>query len=177
VATDGNLLPETVSVDGLVITPAQRSDLRIDFSTFEPGQRVQLLAADTFVESGSPSSLTLDAKTAATFVIEDSDPVPGNVPTALGRPPAFGPDDAVNRDAPKQGTLSTRRAAHWINDTQWEGRVAADVETVKANTVELWEIVNQSPMPIPCTSTAKLSGSCRERGTTTALLTRNFLVT
>ena len=149
VATDGNLLPETVSVDGVVITPAQRSDLWIDFSTFEPGQRVQLLAADAFVESGNPSSLTLDAKTAATFVIEDTDPMPGALPTTLGRPPVFGPDDAVNRDAPKQFILSTRRAAHWINDTQWEGRVAVDVETVKANTVELWEFVNQSPMAHP----------------------------
>lgn len=88
-ATDGNLLPETVSVDGLVITPG--SDLWIDFSTFEPGARVQLLAADTFVESGSPLGLTLDA--------------------------------------PKQFILSTRRAAHWINNTQWEERVVTDVES------------------------------------------------
>lgn len=149
VATDGNLLPETVTVDGLVVTPAQRSDLWIDFSTFEPGEHVELLTADTFVGAGGRSGMTLDSRTAATFVIEDTDPAPGTVPTTLGRPPTFGPDDAVNRDAPKQFILSTRRAAHRINDTQWEGRVVTDVETVEANTVELWEFVNQSPMPHP----------------------------
>lgn len=52
IATDGSLLPEAVAVDGLVITPAQRTDLWIDFSSFEPGQRVELLSADTFVEAG-----------------------------------------------------------------------------------------------------------------------------
>ena len=57
--------------------------------------------------------------------------------------------DAVNRDSPKQMTLSTRRAAHWINNLQWEGREATDVETVSANTIELWEFINQSPMAHP----------------------------
>ena len=146
VATDGHLLPETVTVGGVVLTPAQRSDLWVDFSQFPAGESVQLLVADTFVEG---FGLNLDHRVATTFVIEDTEPSPGTPPTALGAEPSFGPDDAVNQDDPKQFVLSTRQAAHWINDTQWEGRVVTDLETVEANTVELWEFVNQSPIAHP----------------------------
>ena len=55
----------------------------------------------------------------------------------------------MNAAAPKQFVLSTRQAAHWINDRQWAERSVTDVETVGANTTELWEFVNRSPMPHP----------------------------
>jgi FtsP/CotA-like multicopper oxidase with cupredoxin domain len=159
VATDGNLLPEAVDVDGLVLTPAQRTDVWVDFSSFEPGQRLELLSADTFIESGSMmgsgmgnqmgSDLELDSVVAATFVVTDSEPSPGSLPDSLGPTPSFGVADAVNAGDPKEITLSTRQARHWINNAQWEGREASDLETVAANTVELWEFVNQSPMAHP----------------------------
>lgn len=163
VATDGTLLPEAVDVEGLVITPAQRSDLWVDFSSFEPGQKIELLSADTFIESGSMmgagmgngmgnqigSELDLDASVAVTFVVIESEPSPGSRPGTLGVPPTFSADDAVNVDAPKQLALTTRRASHWINNRQWEGREVTELETVSANTVELWEFVNQSPMAHP----------------------------
>ncbi len=159
IAIDGTLLPEATAVDGLMLTPAQRTDLWVDFSTFEPGQNVELLSADTFIESGSmmgngmgnqtESDLDLDPSVAATFIVTDSEPSPGSLPDSLGTAPGFGAADAVNPSAPKEMILSTRRAAHWINNDQWEGRVASDVETVTANTVELWEFVNQSPMAHP----------------------------
>ncbi len=69
--------------------------------------------------------------------------------TGFACEPDFGPADAVNPSSPKQLTLSTRRMAHWINNLQWEGRSAVELETVAANTVELWEFVNQSPMAHP----------------------------
>ena len=159
IATDGTLLPQATDVEGLVITPAQRTDLWVDFSAFEPGQQLELLSSDTFIESGSMmgngmgvqmgSNLDLDPSVAATFLVIDSDRSPGSLPDSLGTPPTFGVADAVNRDSPKQMTLSTRRASHWINNRQWEGREATDVETVNANTVELWEFINQSPMAHP----------------------------
>ena len=161
IATDGALLPEAVSVDGLVITPAQRTDLWVDFSGFEPGERIDLLSADTFVEAGAMmggggggnqgggSDLSLDSQVAATFVVTESDAAPGNVPTDLGTAPAFGAADAVNASDPKEFVLSTRRAAHWINDQRWEGRTANEIENVTADEVELWEFVSRSPMPHP----------------------------
>jgi FtsP/CotA-like multicopper oxidase with cupredoxin domain len=160
IATDGYLLPEAVDVDGLVITPAQRTDLWVDFSGFEPGQRIDLLSADTFIESGAmmgqgmgnrggASELNLDPQVAATFVVAESEPAPGVIPSPLGTAPTFGPGDAVNASSPKQFTLSTRRATHWINGAQWEGRNVSEIETAAANTVELWEFVSNSPMPHP----------------------------
>ncbi|MEA1902162.1 MAG: multicopper oxidase domain-containing protein, partial [Actinomycetota bacterium] len=161
VAADGSLLPEAVTVDGLVLTPAQRTDIWVDFSRFEPGERVELRAADTFVESaammgggmggtGSDNSgIALAAKVAATFIVEDTPSISGEPPSPLGQEPDFGPEDAVNADSPKEFVLSTRRAAHWINGTRWEGRSVSDLETVKSDTVELWEFVNLSPMAHP----------------------------
>lgn len=159
IATDGILLAEASEVSGLVMTPAQRTDLWVDFSTLEPGQQLELLSSNTFIESGSMmgngmgnqagSDLVLDPLVAATFVVVDSEATPGSFPDSLGTPPTFGPADAVNVDAPKQFTLSTRRASHWINNRQWQGREATDVETVSANTVELWEFINQSLMAHP----------------------------
>lgn len=163
VATDGTLLPEAETLDAVVLTPAQRTDLWVDFSSFEPGDRIELLSADTFVEAGPATGagignqsggqaepvLALNPWRAATFAVVDSVPKPGLAPTSLGAKASFGPGDAVNPDAPKQFTLSTRRRAHWMNGRQWEGRVATDAETVKAGTVELWEFVNHSPMAHP----------------------------
>lgn len=162
VATDGHLLPQTVTTPGIVLTPAQRTDLWINFAEFTTGDRIELLVADTFVESvgmmgqgmgadddmGS-ADINFDAKVVATFIVSEGDADLASVPTKLGADPAFSASDAVNVDAPKQFVLSTRRAAHWINDTQWEGRKSSAQETVQANTVELWEFVNQSPMPHP----------------------------
>lgn len=171
IATDGTLLGEAVQLDGVVLTPAQRTDLWLDFSTLKPGDRLEMQGADTFVEAGMMmggggrragagtemeggrggmgSSLDLDARTVATFVVADSPAKPGSLPLSLGRAPTFGPGDAVNAQAPKQFTLSTRQRAHFINDSQWEGRVASAVETVGSDTVELWEFVNYSPMVHP----------------------------
>jgi FtsP/CotA-like multicopper oxidase with cupredoxin domain len=169
VATDGHLLPEAVSVPGLVLTPAQRSDLWIDFSSFEAGDRIELLAADTFVEGpmgpgpmggggmgdggmaggGMGGELVLDHRVAATFVVADTPAEPGTAPASLGGVVDVDQAVAVNADSPRQFVLSTRRAAHWINGTQWEGRIASEEETVEFGTTELWDIVNISPLAHP----------------------------
>lgn len=147
IATDGSLLPEPVTVPGLVITPAQRTDIWVDFSAVKPGTSIELTAADLFVEGGAAP--ILDGGVAATFNVIDSSASPSSLPSSLGPEPDFGADDAVNRSSPKEFTLSTRRMAHWINGLQWEGRTVVELETVAANTVELWEFVNQSPMAHP----------------------------
>lgn len=149
IATDGSLLPEPITAPGLVITPAQRTDIWVDFSAFEPGTTIELRAADLFVENGAGGVPELDGAVAVTFRVVDSPAAPGSLPSVLGTEPDFGAADAVNPSSPKQFTLSTRRMAHWINGLQWEGRSAVELETVAANTVELWEFVNQSPMAHP----------------------------
>jgi blue copper oxidase len=168
VATDGHLLAQTAMVDRLVLTPAQRSDVWIDFSRFEPGQRVQLLSADLFVESGAfmgagsgagpgagmggmgaAAPLQLEPIVAATFVIAGGDAAPGIAPTALAAVPTLSEADASNPASPKEFVLTSRQAAHWINGLQWQERQVTPLETVEAGGVEVWEFVNRSPMPHP----------------------------
>lgn len=149
IATDGSLLPEPVTAPGLVITPAQRTDIWVDFSSFEAGTTIELNAADLFIEFGARTTPELTGDVVATFGVIDSPAAPGSLPTSLGSEPDFGSDDAVNPSSPKQFTLSTRRMAHWINNLEWSGRSAVELETVAANSVEIWEFINQSPMPHP----------------------------
>lgn len=146
-ATDGIYVPETSEMPALVLTPAQRSDIWIDFSNLEAGTRFELLSTDTFVEGGS--SIGSSGEVVASFTVEDSEPQPRSRPAALGAALAFGAADTVNQASPKQFVLSTRQAAHWINQTHWEGRAANDLETVQSNTIELWEFVNTSPLAHP----------------------------
>lgn len=161
VATDGVLLPDAVRVPGLVLTPAQRSDLWIDFSSARPGDRIELLTAPTFVVGGgmgmmmrgmgaaADEALPLPTAVAATFVVGDDAPEPGTPPSRLGAPPALAESDAVNAEAPKEFVLTMAHMSHRINGRQWEGLVADELETVRAGTVELWEFVNRSPMAHP----------------------------
>lgn len=168
VATDGGLLPEVANVPGLVLTPAQRSDLWIDFSSYEPGQQIDLLTAGTFVEVpgmmggggkgnggmgrggiGGGAALTLNPKVAMSFVVADGPAEPGEVPQGLAGQVTIEPSEAVDTDTPRVFELMTRQASHWINGMQWEGRTAAEWETVAFGTTEIWEFVNLSPMAHP----------------------------
>jgi len=186
-ATDGCLLPEARRLSSLVLTPAQRADLWIDFSRFAAGTRVTLESAEVFVESMggmggggmSPGGgaggggmgpggrgqgqrgggmdgmdmgqegLVLEHRAATTFVVRDSPSQPGSAPLVLGGIVDVDPSAAVNRDAPKPFVLSTRQGTHWIDDRQWEGRVASELETARFGTIELWEFINRSPMIHP----------------------------
>jgi len=169
IATDGAMLPEALTVTALVLTPAQRSDVWIDFSGEAPGTRIELLAADTFTETGMggggmgggmgggtgasggavDAPLTLDHRVAATFVVGDGPSSPAAAPAALGTVRDIDPATAVNAAAPKSFVLSTQMMTHLINGLQWEGKVATELETVRAGTVELWEFENRSPMAHP----------------------------
>ncbi|MEZ5227929.1 MAG: multicopper oxidase domain-containing protein [Acidimicrobiales bacterium] len=143
-----------------MLTPAQRTDLWVDFSASAPA-RVSNSDSPTHssragwawgggmgMVSSTDTTLALDGEVAVTFVVADGDPTPGTRPTSLSEIPSI-IEQAVNPDSPKVFELSTFRAAHWINDAQWEGRTATELETVKAGSVERWEFVNRSPLPHP----------------------------
>ena len=169
VATDGNLLPSAQRVPALVLTPAQRGDVWIDFSGVAPGTRIELLAADTFVESGGmgggmgagmgggmgggtgagSTALVLDHRVAATFVVDGTEPVASSEPSALGGPAGPDPAEAADPSAVTSFVLSTRMGTHLINDRQWDGRNVTAGETVRAGTVVVWEFENRSPMAHP----------------------------
>jgi FtsP/CotA-like multicopper oxidase with cupredoxin domain len=155
-----------VRVDQVVLTPAQRVDVWMDFSTFAAGARPQLLSADLAVESAAmggmggmggmgaggaaSSSLTLDPRVAATFVVAEGDARPGTAPVVLGPRPTVSVADAVNANAPKQVMLATQgMMTHTINGRTWQDRSVTPAETVTAGTTEVWELVNNSPMPHP----------------------------
>jgi blue copper oxidase len=178
-ATDGHLLPEALDVPALLLAPAQRADLWVDFSSASVGDRIELRSADTFVMGamggmgggtggmgpgsggagrsggmgdgmgGDEHGLELHHEVAMSFVVVDSASEPGVRPGRLGGIVDIDPDAAVNAARPKEFVLSTRQGTHWIDGRQWEGRVASELETVTFGTVEVWDFVNASPMAHP----------------------------
>jgi hypothetical protein len=157
-ATDGRLLERPIATSQVVLAPAQRADLWVDFAAVPDGGRVDLRSADLFTTGAPLGDLDAAARTAATFVA--TGPArPATLPPVLGKRAGLVARDAVNAARPKQFVLSTRRMAHWINDATWNERNVTALETVKAGSVELWEFVNRSRCPTRCTSMARRSAS------------------
>lgn len=147
-ATDGHLLERPVTTPQLVLTPAQRADVWVDFAGISDKGRLELRSANLFTTGEPLGDLDAKASTVATFVATGA-AKPGRVPTSLAAAGSVKLSSPTNASRPKQFVLSTRRMAHWINDTVWNERNVTSNETVKAGTVELWEFVNRSPMPHP----------------------------
>lgn len=101
------------------------------------------------MDGGMDGELRLDHRVAATFLVTDSPARPGTAPSTLGGRIDIDASAAVNVGAPKEFVLSTRRGSHWINDRQWEGQIASELETAAFGTIELWDFVNRSPMIHP----------------------------
>ncbi|HQU16331.1 MAG: hypothetical protein B7Z66_09550 [Chromatiales bacterium 21-64-14] len=60
IANDGNLLEEPVEVSSIVMGPANRYDVVIDFSRYRPGQSVELLNVMEHINGMGPSGRRLD---------------------------------------------------------------------------------------------------------------------
>jgi FtsP/CotA-like multicopper oxidase with cupredoxin domain len=66
------------------------------------------------------------------------------LPTTLSRIVRYRLEDAVNRDTPRQVALSLRGMEWRLNGRTFEMDAVAPEEIVKLDTLELWEIVNET---------------------------------
>ena len=66
------------------------------------------------------------------------------LPTTLSRIERFRLEDAVNRDNPRPVALSLRGMEWRINGRTYEMDAVAPEEIVRLNTLELWEIINET---------------------------------
>lgn len=144
ISNDGNLLPRSVTVDGVLVTVSERMDVVIDFSEFTPGTSIYLENRLEQEDGRGPTGRTLAAGE-GDRVLRFDVVLPPVSDHSLPPPYAF---YKVHRPTPAE--LETAHVRTWLFDRisgQWSvnGRFF-DGETVRADptegTGEIWILEN-----------------------------------
>lgn len=95
IGTDGGFLPEPVELDSLLLAPAERADILVDFSNITPGTKITLLnsANAPFPDGDVPDPDTTGQIMRFTIPFSACDRIrPGELPKKLNHIPALTPD-------------------------------------------------------------------------------------
>lgn len=152
IATDGGLLEQAVQRNYVMLAPGERVELWADFSGRESGAMMQLRSLQfSGAEMGMGGGQVLP--NGATFTVMNvrvvgrtSEPSPP--PTRLSTISRYRIEDAVNRNTPRSFAVSMGMASggmRWLlNGRAYQETEVAANETVRLNTTEVWELVNNS---------------------------------
>ena len=156
IATDGRLLARPVERKYLMLAPGERVDVWADFSKLKVGTELTLnsLAFSGAENAGGMGNMgqmgTRDNAPALgaamplyTIKIEREEKETRRLPNQLASLSLLRPQDAVNANNPRPVTLSLGGMRWQLNDLPFEMNTATPEETVKLNTIEQWEIINQ----------------------------------
>jgi FtsP/CotA-like multicopper oxidase with cupredoxin domain len=162
IATDGGLLAKPVRRPYVVLGPGERVELWADFSRLGPRGEATL---QSLAFSGAEGDEMMGGRGAmggmhgmmgGARAVPNGEPFPvlrvrvvreereaRTLPAVLTTLPRHRVEDAVNGRAPRRFAL-TMRAMNWlINGRSFEMEEVAPDETVRLNTVEAWEFVNE----------------------------------
>lgn len=155
IGTDGGLLKQPVEKPYVMLAPGERVELWADFSGFEVGAELTLNSLEFsgaedpggmmggmlgMMSGGPPLGTPL---TLLRVKVERAEDETLALPQSLARLERLDPDQAVNAGQPRPVALSFRNMIWLINGKQFEMTGVTPEETVKANTLEVWEIVNE----------------------------------
>ena len=156
IATDGRLLARPVERKYLMLAPGERVDVWADFSKLKVGTELTLnsLAFSGAENIGGMGNMgQMGGRNTALAVgtamplfdikIDREERETRRLPNQLASLPLLRPQDAVNANNPRPVTLSLNGMQWQINDRSFEMEAATPEETVKLNTIEQWEIINQ----------------------------------
>ncbi len=170
IGTDGGLLEAPAQRDYLVLSPGERADIIMDFSTHNVGDIVELRSMQ--FESGTmsmmgrgmmgrgmmgrgmmtPSGMLSgedDLKIAEFKVVAEIKPA-RKIPVKLSKVEKPHLSDAINKNNPRQFRFSMGMMMQpTINGRTFEMDEVAPDEIVRLNTTEIWEITNSGHMPMP----------------------------
>ncbi len=139
IGSDGGFLPKPVKCTALLLAPAERADILIDFSSVEPGTRIKLLneANAPYPDGGTPDPATVGQ--IMQFAVNCSEPVkPVPLPDCLNDMPRLCPDrKRILTLYEVKGPNGPREAL--LDGLKWSFSVT---ETPEVGSTEEWEIVN-----------------------------------
>ena len=148
IASGGGLLAAPLRRDYLMLPPADRVELWVDFGRWAAGSKAVLrsLAFDGGI--GGMMGGDQELPDGAAFDIHRFEVGPGpaqvaTLPAKLSSVPAAQPHGAVNAGRPKVFDLTMRMMAWGINGASFEMLGASPLETVKLGTQEIWEFRNE----------------------------------
>jgi FtsP/CotA-like multicopper oxidase with cupredoxin domain len=140
-SSDGNLLPRPVKLESLLITPAQRRDIIIDFRDYKIGDSVyleNLMPQDSARGPAGPTPQILPAGQGVPMLRFDVDrdaPDPSVVPTFMRELPPINLNEVVTT---RVWRFDRNLGAWSVNGRIYTvGEVAA---TIRQNTAEIWQI-------------------------------------
>ena len=149
IGTDGGLLAAPVQRDYLMLAPAERADLWVDFGHWSPGTELALrsLAFEGGMDMGGMmggrSALPDGAAFALhSFKVGAGGATVGTLPQRLSQIAAPQPRLAVNADRPKVFELTMGMMVWGINGEGFDMLGVSDLETVRLGTREIWEFRN-----------------------------------
>ncbi|MFC0190012.1 multicopper oxidase family protein [Fictibacillus aquaticus] len=136
IGTDGGLLARPIKVTSLDVSPAERMDIVVDFSELE-GQKIIL--QDAF-ETGNPVGEIMEFKVTKPL----SRPDRSKVPPFLSHLPKIPLDQVrkIRRITLNDSEDEFGRLMLLFDDKTW---MDPPTETPLLNSVEIWELVNQTP--------------------------------
>ncbi len=153
IGTDDGLLAEPLQRDYIMLAPAERVDLWVDFGRWPAGTELTLQSLS--FEGGMAMSGMMMGGTAlpdgAQFPVlqmrvKDASKNSAVLPQRLSRLPLPQPRAAVNFDRPKVFDITMGMMRWGINGKSFEMEAVTSLETVKLGTQEVWEFRNDATM-------------------------------
>lgn len=146
IGTDGGLLDRPLEREYLMLAPAERVDLWVDFGRWAPGAQPVLrsLAFDGGMTMGGsrlPDGSRFDVLKFA--VLRGDRSAAREPPQRLAHLPGAQPQSAINAGLPKVFDLTMRMMAWGVNGRSFNMLQASPEETVKLGTHEIWEFRNE----------------------------------
>ncbi len=150
IATDGGLLAAPLQRDHVMLAPAERIELWVDFARW-PGRSaptLRSLAFDGGIDMGGMMGAGSRLPDGAAFDIQrfklgDEEAVVGKPPARLSAVGPAEPRRAVNPGRPKVFEMTMGMMVWGINDQSFDMLDASAMETVKLGTHEVWEFRNE----------------------------------
>jgi FtsP/CotA-like multicopper oxidase with cupredoxin domain len=145
IATDGGLLDKPVEVTQLTMSPAERAELLIDFSSYAAGSSVALKSAQFDDLGGGHQGNEMPI---LRFDVGSAAGAPSIIPTTLSQLTKLDPASATtNRTFVFRSTPGSATMMHTINGKAFD--MTRIDETMRPNDIEVWTFTNLSPYPHP----------------------------
>ncbi|MEH7462233.1 multicopper oxidase [Bacillus thuringiensis] len=144
IGTDGGLLEKPVQVSEIILAPAERADVIVDFSNHN-GQSIILTndAPTPFPDGDSPSE---DLRQIMQFHVKQTcrKPDKSKIPEKLSCLEQLNPKDAVTirKNTLLEATDKFGRPMPLLNNMEWNQPIT---ETPYNGTIEIWELYNTTP--------------------------------
>lgn len=139
IGTDGGLLESPVKRDYLVLSPAERMDLWVDFGKYEMNDQLQLLTIDPY----HPESISGDKLMSVKISQRENTSL--SLPQHLSTLNLYSEKEAVNFSNPKIMNFSMGAGMKWlINGKSFDMTGVDPDEQVRLGDLEIWQFSNQA---------------------------------